>query len=157
MRWLRFCVALGAVALSAPAWACAPDAVTLRGPGGVAQFIVEIADDGAERAQGLMNRPSMPRFSGMLFVYERPQTVGFWMRNTLIPLDILFADESGTVRRIHANATPLSEETIPGGDEIQYVLEINGGLAEELGIAPGTTLRHPSIDPSVAAWPCPDS
>ncbi len=90
----------------------------------------------------------------MIFVYDRPQSVGFWMRNTLIPLDMLFADATGTVQRIHENAVPLSEETIPGGDNIQYVLEINGGLARQLGLTEGAQLRHPAIPAATAAWPC---
>ncbi len=95
----------------------------------------------------------MARSSGMLFVYERPQPVSFWMRNTLIPLDMIFMDETGTVRHVHENAIPLDETGIPGGPDIQFVLEINGGLAGRLGIAEGSELRHPSIGPD-AAWTC---
>lgn len=89
----------------------------------------------------------------MLFVYERPQFVSFWMRNTLIPLDMIFMDETGSVRRVHENAVPLDERSIPGGPDIQYVLEINGGLARQLGVGVGSVLRHPSIGAN-AAWPC---
>ncbi|MEL7415534.1 MAG: DUF192 domain-containing protein, partial [Pseudomonadota bacterium] len=134
--------------------ACAVDRLDLRSGETLLRFSVEVADTVDERALGLMHRTSMPQFSGMLFAYDRPQTVGFWMRNTLIPLDLLFADARGVVQRIHANAVPLSEENIPGGDDIQYVLEINGGLAEMLGLTEGTEFRHPAIDPETAAWPC---
>jgi uncharacterized protein len=135
--------------------ACRDDRVDLRGTWGSARFTVEVADTGASRAQGLMNRPSMPRGAGMLFVYDEPGTVAFWMRNTLIPLDMIFADETGVVRRVHENAVPLDETPIPGGDGIQFVLEINGGLSSQLGIAPGTEMRHPAIaPPEGAAWPC---
>ena len=89
----------------------------------------------------------------MLFVYERPQVVSFWMRNTLIPLDMIFMDETGRVARIHENAVPLDETGIEGGDGIQFVLEINGGLAGQLGIVEGSQLRHPSIGNN-AAWAC---
>lgn len=89
----------------------------------------------------------------MLFVYDRPQRVSFWMRNTLIPLDMIFMDEAGRVTRVHENAIPLDETGIPGGDEVQYVLEINGGLASRLGIDVGSELRHPIIGDD-AAWPC---
>ncbi len=140
--------------LSGPAFAaCDPGRVDLRGDWGQARFTVEVADTPAERSLGLMHRESMPRSSGMLFVYERPQLVSFWMRNTLIPLDMIFMDETGTVRRVHENAVPLDETGIPGGPDIQFVLEINGGLAGRLGIDEGSVLRHPAIGED-AAWAC---
>ncbi len=134
--------------------ACTDTAVDIRGDWGSARFTVEVADEPAERAQGLMNRPSMPRSAGMLFLYERPQRATFWMRNTLIPLDMIFMDETGTVTRVHENAVPLDETTIDGGDGVLAVLEINGGLARAIGIAEGSELRHPGLDQSIAAWPC---
>ena len=133
---------------------CSDDRVALRGEWGQAGFTVEVADDVAERSQGLMNRPTMPKNAGMLFVYDRPQTVAFWMENTLIPLDMIFADETGTVRRVHENAIPLDRTSIPGGRDIQYVLEINGGLSSIFGIAEGSQLQHPAISQNIAAWPC---
>ncbi len=90
----------------------------------------------------------------MLFVYEEPQPVAFWMRNTLIPLDMLFFDGSGRLERIHSNAVPHDETPIPGGNDIRYVLEINGGLAESLGIDLGAEIRSPALDQAAAAWPC---
>ncbi len=132
---------------------CRDDTVMLRGGWGEARFTVEVADDNDERAQGLMHRESMPQSAGMLFVYEKPRRARFWMKNTLIPLDMIFADKTGTVRHVHIRAEPLSERLISGGRDIQYVLEINGGLAEALGITPGSQLRHPSIGEN-AAWPC---
>jgi uncharacterized membrane protein (UPF0127 family) len=143
-----------ALPAAAAAQDCAPDVVDLRGPDMALRFQVEVMDDAAERAQGLMFRESLPKFSGMLFVYETPQPVAFWMRNTLIPLDMLFFDPAGRLTRIQSNATPLDETPIPGGDNIRYVLEINGGLAESLGIEPGAELRHPALDQTAAAWPC---
>jgi uncharacterized membrane protein (UPF0127 family) len=133
---------------------CRPDALDLRGAWGNARFAVELADTPATRAQGLMFRESMPRFSGMFFVFERPESVRFWMENTLIPLDMLFADATGTVQRIHHDARPLDRTSIPGGDNIQYVLEINAGMSRRLGIVEGSEIRHPSIDTALAAWPC---
>ena len=134
--------------------ACAPDAVELRGPAGTARFAVEVADDGAERARGLMFRESMPRSAGMLFVYDAPQRASFWMKNTLIPLDMIFADETGRVTRVHSNAVPHDTTPIDGGDGVRFVLEINGGLAARMGIAPGAELRHPAIPQATAVWPC---
>ena len=90
----------------------------------------------------------------MLFVYDRAQPVSFWMKNTLIPLDMLFIGSDGRVRKVQENAVPRDETPIPGGDDIRYVLEIGGGLAARLGIGPGAELRHPSVDPALAAWPC---
>lgn len=134
--------------------ACRPDQLEIRGDFGTLRFRVALADTPQKRAQGLMFVPEMPRMTGMFFVYERPQSVQFWMENTLIPLDMIFADDTGTVRRVHANAIPRDRTPIPGGDGIQYVLEINGGLAQDFGIAAGDVMRHPSIAQNLAAWPC---
>lgn len=133
--------------------ACDLERVDLRSELGQARFSVEVADTPRERSLGLMHRETMPRSTGMLFVYEKPQPVSFWMRNTLIPLDMIFMDERGVVQRVHENAVPLDETGIDGGDDIQFVLEINGGLAGRLGIVEGAELRHPSIGAD-AAWSC---
>ncbi len=135
---------------------CADNTVEIRSGGSQVQFHVEVVDTAQSRAQGLMHRSHLPRFSGMLFVYQKPQSVSFWMRNTLIPLDLIFMDKTGTVQRVHADAKPLDETAIPGGDEILLVLEINGGMASALGIEPGGQMRHPSLDQSIAAWRCID-
>lgn len=132
--------------------ACRDDQVELRWSGGQARFTVEIADTDTTRSRGLMFRESLPRSAGMLFVYDSPRRATFWMKNTLIPLDMIFADESGRVKRVHANAKPHDLNTVDGGEGIKLVLEINGGLAARLGISAGAELRHPSIvDP---AWSC---
>lgn len=154
---LRRRLSIAAVAFAAWSGAalaqCNDARVDLRGDWGTARFSVEVADDAGERAQGLMHRDSMATSAGMLFVYDHPQFVSFWMRNTLIPLDMLFIDASGVIKHIHENALPLDETAIPGGDGIQYVLEINGGLSSRLGIEVGSELRHPAIA-EPAAWPC---
>ncbi|MFZ9949691.1 MAG: DUF192 domain-containing protein [Gemmobacter sp.] len=134
--------------------ACRPDAVELRGPWGQARFAIELADDPAERARGLMFRESLPQSSGMLFVYEAPQRATFWMKNTLIPLDMVFLDPAGRVLGVHAMARPGDETIIDGGPGVLGVLEINGGLAARLGIAEGSELRHPAFAAGPAAWPC---
>jgi len=146
-----FGVALSNGAFAAP---CDEGSLNLRGDWGQAKFSVEIADDPAERAQGLMFRESMARNAGMLFVYDNPQSVSFWMQNTLIGLDILFIDQAGVVQRIHENAIPLDTTSIPGGDDVQYVLEINGGMSAMLGITVGTQVLSPAIDQNNAAWAC---
>lgn len=136
---------------------CREDAAILRSDAGMARFRVELADDAAERAQGLMNRETLSPSAGMLFVYPEPKRVAFWMKNTLIPLDMIFLDASGTVQKVHHEAQPLDETPIFGGNAIQSVLEINGGLARKIGIAEGWELRHPAIDQGAAAWPCGES
>lgn len=143
--------------LTAPAvaWAaCAPGVVELKGPQGVARFSVELADTPASRSRGLMFRERLAVSAGMLFIYDQPTHAAFWMKNTLIPLDMIFADATGTVQRVHANAIPHDETAIDGGPDVIAVLEINGGLARRLGIRPGTVLRHPAIEQTTAAWPC---
>ncbi len=147
------CAALLGSAVAADT--CRDDAVHLKGDWGEARFAVEIADDDAERAQGLMHREHLPASAGMLFVYDTPQRLSFWMRNTLIPLDLIFIDETGEVKTVHHSARPLDETPIPGGPEpLTHVLEINGGLAKAMGIDPGTLVRHPTISPDAAQWPC---
>ena len=133
---------------------CDPDTIFLQGDWGTARFTVDVADTAELRSRGLMFVESMPQTHGMLFVYDREQTVAFWMKNTLIPLDMIFADGRGVVQKVHDTAIPGDLTAIPGGSNIQYVLEINGGLADQLGIAVGTEMQHPAISQSIAAWPC---
>jgi uncharacterized membrane protein (UPF0127 family) len=129
--------------------------VTLTGGFGKAVFNVDVVDDDAGRAQGLMNVPELPLSRGMLFVYDRPQRLSFWMRNTLIELDMLFLDSFGVIRHIHHRAQPLDETPISPGDMmLTGVLEINGGLARRLGIEAGDVLRHPAFESVDAPWSC---
>jgi len=133
---------------------CAENMIELRSGGVQAQFEIELAVTPAEQAEGLMFRENMPQFSGMLFIYEREQRVSFWMKNTLIPLDMLFIDSTGTVQRIKENATPEDTTPIPGGDNIQYVLEINGGMSQMLGLSDEVEVRYIGFDQEKAVWPC---
>ncbi|KFI32555.1 hypothetical protein CG51_01115 [Haematobacter missouriensis] len=154
MRSFLFALALSAAAGSAGAEAvCRPDAVEIRGPRGETRFSVELADTPDSRAYGLMNRTSLPKSNGMLFIYEYPQHVSFWMRNTLIPLDMIFLDARGVITRIHENARPHDETAIDGGSGVLAVLEINGGLARRLGLVQGGVMRHPAFGAD-GAWPC---
>lgn len=148
---------VAAMLVAAPVFAdCAPDRVDLKGPFGQARFSVEIADSEAERARGLMHRAEMARSHGMLFIYPRTHHAYFWMRNTLIPLDMVFLAPDGRITHIHHNAIPLDETAIDGGPGVLAVLEINGGLAAQLGLAKGDILRHPALGKN-AAWPCSSS
>ncbi len=134
--------------------ACSIDQVELRGEGLRARFSVEVADSDAERAKGLMFRDKMATSRGMLFVYPTPRRAQFWMKDTLIPLDMIFLNAQGVVTRVHSKATPKDVTPIDGGADVQFVLEINGGLAARMGIAAGAELRHPAIAQDAAVWPC---
>ncbi|MEX5726733.1 uncharacterized membrane protein (UPF0127 family) [Rhodovulum iodosum] len=143
-----------AVSLSGAARAqCADTRVDLRGEWGQARFSVELADDAAERSRGLMFRERLPQGAGMLFVYDRPGRAVFWMKNTLIPLDMIFLGPRGRVLKVHENAVPGDLTGIDGGPGVKAVLEINGGLARAIGIAPGSEMRHPAFG-NAAAWSC---
>ena len=133
---------------------CSASAVDLRGDFGTVRMRTELAITPDEQARGLMYREELPRLGSMLFVNGRERPLSFWMRNTLIPLDMLFIDDTGTVVRIHENAVPLDETPISSGEPALAVLEINGGLSAELGIEEGAVLRSPAMPQDSAAWPC---
>jgi len=138
----------------AAAAACREDTVHISGDFGAARFSVEVVRTPEDQARGLMFREDLPMSAGMIFAYETPRNVSFWMRNTLIPLDMIFIDETGTVSHIHANAVPLDETSIPSQGPVIAVLEINGGLSAQMGIAPGALVRHPAIPQDLARLPC---
>ena len=144
-------VACGAGAAQA---ACSPGTLELRGPSGNQRFTVEVVDTPAEQAQGLMFREKLAASAGMLFVFPEPKHAQFWMKNTLIPLDMIFVDKAGVVTRVHPDAVPQDLTAIDGGPDVAFVLEINGGLAKRMGITPGHEMRHPAIEQSVAVWAC---
>ncbi len=133
---------------------CSERIVDLRGPGGESRFAVEIADTPESRARGLMERTDLAEGQGMLFVFDPPREVSFWMKNTPLPLDLIYIDRSGVVVRVAENATPYSEDRLPSGAPVRAVLEINGGLAARFGIAAGSEVRHPRLDQDAAVWPC---
>jgi hypothetical protein len=110
---------------------------------GVHTFQVEIAADEATREKGLMNRRYMPADRGMLFEFERSGPVAFWMKNTYIPLDMIFIARDGVVTKIAANTEPFSETPIPSGGPCVAVLELNGGVAAQIGLKVGDKVRHP--------------
>jgi len=104
-------------------------------------FHVELATDEATRGKGLMFRRSLADDAGMLFVFPAREQVNMWMRNTYIPLDMLFADETGVVHHIAEHTEPFSEQIISSGGPTAYVLEVPGGTAERLGLKPGARLE----------------
>jgi uncharacterized membrane protein (UPF0127 family) len=106
-------------------------------------FAIEVAKTPEQMEQGLMFRRAMAPDSGMLFEYPAPTVATMWMRNTLIPLDMLFVDEQGRIINIHERAVPLSLDVISAAAPVRAVIELNGGTASRLGIAPGDLVRHP--------------
>lgn len=100
-------------------------------------FITEVANSPQEQERGLMFREYMQKLNGMLFDFKHDQPLAFWMKNTYIPLDMLFVGENNEIVHVHADAVPFSEETIPSLHPARYVVEINGGLAKEYGIVAG--------------------
>ena len=114
--------------------------------GGRFEFQVELAKTPAERARGLMFRESLAEDHGMLFDFGRPQPVAMWMRNTLIPLDILFIRSDGRISSIARDAQPLSDRVLQSGEPVRAVLELRGGLTAERDIEPGNRIIHPLFD-----------
>lgn len=107
------------------------------------KFYIELADDDDERRMGLMYRTELAGNAGMLFDFGEPQPISMWMKNTLIPLDMAFIDERGEIRRIAANTTPRSLESVRSGAAVVAVLEVNGGTFERLGVKEGDKVAHP--------------
>jgi uncharacterized protein len=105
-------------------------------------FQIEVMRSNEERAKGLMFRQFMPQDRGMLFDFNDEQLITMWMRNTYIPLDMLFIKADGRIHRIHERAQPLDETTISSGGNVRYVLEINGGVASKLGLKAGDMMKY---------------
>ena len=124
----------------------AREELTIATKSGTHAFVVEIADDDRERAVGLMFRRQMAEDEGMLFDFKSEQPASFWMRNTYISLDMLFIKGDGTVESIGERTTPLSEKTVTSKGPVRYVLEINAGLSDKLGIKPGDPVAGPAIE-----------
>lgn len=108
-------------------------------------FAVEVVDTPDSRAKGLMFRQSLADDAGMLFDFKENRPVSFWMRNTFIPLDMIFIRPDGTVANVHVNAIPHDPTGIPSDGPVQFVLEIAGGRSVEIGLKPGDRIEHPRI------------
>ena len=111
--------------------------LTVESKGKTHRFIVEVARTAEEQATGLMNRSTLAPGRGMIFPFETPRPASFWMKNTLIPLDIIFIRADGTIANVEANTVPMSLEGVNSVGTVAAVLEIAGGRAAELGIAAG--------------------
>lgn len=113
--------------------------VTKNGP---QVFEVEIAETVAQHAQGLMYRRSMPANAGMLFTYKAPQAASFWMKNTFIPLDMIFIGQDGRIVNIKQRTVPHSLTPVRSKGKVLAILELNGGTSARLGIKAGDEVRH---------------
>lgn len=101
---------------------------------------VAIADDESERSEGLMDVRNLPESKGMLFIFDHSEPRSFWMANTPLPLDIIFVNENFEIVRIHHNAQPFSEKSLPSGKPAKYVIETNGGYCVSHDIQEGMTV-----------------
>ena len=126
-----------------PSWAAGEQTVEIASKTGVHIFSVEVVDNDADRAKGLMYRKELPEGRGMLFDFHRDQEVSFWMQNTYIPLDMIFIRGDGQILRIEENTVPLSTRMIPSRGAVRAVLEVIGGTSRKLGIAPGDRVASP--------------
>ncbi|KQX42934.1 hypothetical protein ASD04_02985 [Devosia sp. Root436] len=144
LRRAAVVIAIGAVAL--PLAACSDEGkLVLHSSTGDYSFNVEVVDTPESRAQGLMYRTELADDAGMLFDFKEERPVSFWMRNTFIPLDMVFVGADGVVKTIHVNARPHDITSIPSEVPVQFVLEIPGGRSEEIGLKPGDTMEHDRV------------
>ncbi|MEO1530861.1 MAG: DUF192 domain-containing protein [Pseudomonadota bacterium] len=144
---LAVILAAGAPPAAADGPTCAVDRVIVEAAGGPVLYTVEIADEPAEHAEGLMFRTEMASDAGMLFLFETPRQASFWMRNTFISLDMIFIAPGGTVLNVAENTVPFSEAPQYSDGAAAAVLEVNAGEAARHGIGPGTATRHPTLTP----------
>jgi uncharacterized protein len=149
-RLLRYLRAIAIGALLCAAAAAAPASVsfeesslTVDAADGQFEFLVEMAVNPAQRGQGLMFRESLEEDRGMLFDFGKPQRATMWMRNTYVPLDMLFIDANGQITQIAADTQPLSDAVIASREPVRAVLELRGGVSAKLGIKPGDRVIHP--------------
>jgi uncharacterized membrane protein (UPF0127 family) len=145
VRWPTLLVLLLTWSASAHAQLLQP--LTIVTASGRHTFEVELADNDASRAQGLMYRRSLAPDRGMLFDFKRVEPISMWMQNTYVSLDMLFIRPDGTIARVATNAEPLSTRTIPSGEPVLAVLEVVAGTAARLGIKPGDKVEHPLFKP----------
>ncbi len=147
-----FLVALAAAApAAADGVSFATDELWIESRGERHRFRVELAETPAQQARGLMFRTDVPADSGMLFLYGGAKHVAMWMKNTLVPLDMLFVAADGAVARIERWTEPLSLASIPSGAPVAAVLELRGGTADRLGLAAGDRVVHAFFETAGAA------
>jgi uncharacterized protein len=143
----RLIVLFVALTIGRGAAAAAAESVEFVTATGAHRFEIEVARTDREREVGLMYRRSMPRNHGMLFMFPSEQPVSMWMKNTYIPLDMVFVSRKGRVTSIARDAVPMSETIIPSGPPAFAVIELNAGAARAIGLDVGDEVRHPSFKP----------
>ncbi len=111
------------------------------------RWVVELASDNESRSVGLMMRKNMPEYHGMLFRFEETRPVSMWMKNTFIPLDMVFTKATGIITHIHRVAVPHSLDIINSNGPVRNVLEMNAGEADKAGLKIGDQLQHPWFVP----------
>jgi uncharacterized membrane protein (UPF0127 family) len=141
-RWI-LAAAFVLLALQAPLAVADQKTLEIVSKNGIHVFTVELAVTDADRQRGLMFRKELPEGHGMLFDFQRDQELGFWMKNTYIPLDMIFITGDGRIHRIAENTEPLSERVVPSNGPVRAVFEVIAGTARKLGIAPGDRVAHP--------------
>jgi uncharacterized protein len=116
--------------------------VTLNSKDGKSSIVidVEIADDDSKREVGMMGRPVMEEKQGMLFVFQEDYQASFWMKNTILSLDMLFINRAGEIITIHKNTTPFSEQSYSASGMVLYVLEVNAGFTDKYGVKEGDSM-----------------
>ena len=143
MRVIALCLVLfGLVSGPLEGHAADRSALEIASKTGVHSFSVEVVDNEADRAKGLMFRRSLPEGTGMLFDFKAEQEVSFWMQNTYIPLDMIFIRADGRILRIAENTEPMSTKQVPSGGKVLAVLEVIAGTTRKLGIVAGDRVAH---------------
>ena len=142
LRWTAF-ILFALLVAAGPVRPAGLQTLEIASKTGVHAFTVEIADNEAAREKGLMFRKELPEGHGMLFDFHSDGPVSFWMQNTYISLDMIFIRGDGRILRIAENTEPLSTRIVPSGGPVRAVLEVIGGTARKLGIAPGDRVASP--------------
>ena len=146
LRWTAY-VLIGFLVAAGPVRPAELQTLEIASKTGVHAFSVEIVENDADRAKGLMYRKELPEGRGMLFDFQREQDVSVWMENTYLSLDMIFLRGDGRILRIAENTEPLSTRMIPSGGAVRAVLEVIAGTARKLGIAPGDRVGHAIFKP----------
>jgi len=142
LAWVGLALAWQSVS-SGPSAAAGTQSLEIISKTGVHVFSVEVVDTPEGRERGLMFRKELPEGQGMLFDFKEDQPVAFWMKNTYVPLDMIFIRGDGRIQRIAENTEPLSERLVPSGAPVRGVLEVVAGTAKKLGITAGDRVAHP--------------
>ena len=129
--------------------------LTLARDGEIYQTLdIEIAETDSARTRGLMQRDGLPQDSGMLFIFDTEEPQGFWMANTRIALDLIFIKTDGTVQSVSKYIQPMRTETVPSVGEAQYVLEVEAGYTDSIGLIEGDTVEWERLEAEMCSPEC---